>query len=43
VAEAHGGFVTVESGRGLGTKFIMTLQSRVEVPQEQPQFLLNPG
>jgi signal transduction histidine kinase len=43
VAEAHGGFVTVESGRGLGTKFILTLQSRIEVPQEQPQFLVNPG
>jgi signal transduction histidine kinase len=42
VAEAHGGFVTVESGRGLGTKFIMTLQSRSEVQQEPPQFLVNP-
>jgi signal transduction histidine kinase len=43
VAEAHGGFVTVESGRGLGTKFIMTIQSRGDVQQEQPRFFINPG
>jgi signal transduction histidine kinase len=43
VAEAHGGYVTVESGRGLGTKFIMTIQSRIEIQPEQPRFLVSPG
>lgn len=39
VAEAHGGSVSVESGSGLGTKFIMTLPSHGETTEYVPDIV----
>lgn len=40
VAEAHGGSVAVESGKGLGTKFIIEIPSHVEPKQETVEHAL---
>jgi signal transduction histidine kinase len=40
VAESHGGSVAVESGNGLGTKFIINIPSHVELKRENVEHAL---
>jgi signal transduction histidine kinase len=40
VAESHGGSVAVESGNGLGTKFIINIPSHVELKRENIEHAL---